>query len=265
MRERLIKLLRAKTSLDFGFCSFDRIKENLIDCRAKLRIPQNAKTVISFVFPYRCSNDFPLNISLYASVKDYHIVCGKILEDIKAFLEENFKDFKFEAFLDNSPINEVKAAALSSLGVIGKNNLLITKKYGSFVFIGEIITDLEVEIHPTKIKGCISCGRCSANCPTGKIENKKNPCLSEITQKKRDLTKDEENLILKNKCVWGCDKCQTVCPMNKDKQLTDISEFISSYRNRFNPDENKEDRAYMWRGPKVITRNYEILEKSKDN
>lgn len=259
--KKLTKILKEITDLEFGFCNFKNIENNLLNCRARFRLPENSKTVILFIFPFKCEENKPLNISRYASVKDYHIVVENILKEISAKLSKKLPENKFECFTDNSPIPEVRAAALAGLGVTGKNNLLINEKYGSFIFIGEIVTDYAIKFHPTVEKSCIGCNRCLENCPNNAL-NTENICLSALTQKKGKLEKREENLILKGGSVWGCDICQEVCPMNKNKENTFILEFLNSYRNEYKPDENNKDRAYNWRGPDVIKRNYEIFKKS---
>lgn len=265
MVEKVINIIKNQTDLEFGFCYFSEVENELINCRAKALIPENAKIIISFLFPYKCEEEKPLNISRYAAVKDYHIVCGKILEKLCEKLKNDFPENNFVYFVDNSPIPEVKAAVLSGLGVKGKNNLLINKKYGSFVFLGEIITDLPLTFHPTKFSECINCQKCVNACPTGFLKDKNLPCLSDITQKKKELSKEEENQIAQSGIIWGCDICQEVCPLNENKKVTSIKEFKKEYRKEFTLEEDKKDRAYIWRGPKVIERNYEILSKSKQS
>ena len=256
MKRKIDKILRLSGIEDYGFCSFEEAGE-LISCSAIKRLPKNSKTIISVIFPYKVKSTPPLNISRYAAVCDYHTVCMKILEKAALGLKENFKDYNFTCFVDNSPIKEVKAAALAGLGVIGKNNLLISHKYGSFIFLGEIVTDLEIESESSKILSCINCNKCIISCPTTYLEGK-GDCLSYLTQKKK-ITPDEEVILKKNCYIWGCDICQEVCPLNKEKPLTKIKEFLSSYREQFTPEENFEDRAYTWRGEEVIIRNYKIL------
>ena len=174
-------------------------------------------------------------------------------------LSNEFNGFCFEAFTDNSPIPEVKAAAISGLGIIGKNKLLINEKWGSFVFLGEIITDMEIKFPPTKIKDCINCRKCIEICPTKFLEDQNNTCLSHITQKKK-IDEKEEKIIKKGKSVFGCDKCQEVCPLNKDKPLTNIKEFLESYREKYELGEDNKNRAYNWRGEEIIKRNFEIID-----
>ncbi len=255
MKEKIGKLLNEAGILEWGVASFSEVKPYLIECRAKERLPENAKSIIMAAFPYKVKEEPPMNISRYAAVPDYHIVCGGMLEKAVEKLKKEFKNNSFQYFLDNSPIPEVATASSCGLGILGKNGLLIHKKYGSFVFLGEIVTDLEIEIEKSAEK-CLDCGRCISSCPH--IVSKQN-CLSSVNQQKSALTEEQiEQIRLSGSC-WGCDKCSEVCPMNKEAEITYIKEFIDNYRNEFNPAEEREGRAYNWRGKRVIERNFEII------
>ena len=247
----------------WGICPFEKIKGSLIDCRAKNRLPTNAKTVIVACFPYLLGKTeyADSNISKYAVVTDYHSVALARLEKAVSQLKELFPENEFSAFADNSPIPEVKAACLAGLGVRGLNSLLITEKYGSFVFIGEIVTDLETDCGENEEKPCMGCGKCIESCPSSAIKENgfdRSVCLSEITQKKGELSEEEIRLMKECGCVWGCDICQDVCPMNKNAAPTQIEEFLSSPVPRVSEGCSLENRAYEWRGRKVIERNISI-------
>ena len=95
MKERIIEIAKNCGIKDIGFCKFSAIEDKLLECRAKGRIPENAKTVILFLFPYKVREERPDKISRYAAVPDYHIICGKYLEKIKQELEKEFKDVEF--------------------------------------------------------------------------------------------------------------------------------------------------------------------------
>lgn len=247
----------------WGICPFNKISSNLIECRAKSRLPENAKSVIVACFPYLLdkSEYKNLNISKYAVVTDYHKVALSRLEKAVQLLKEMFPENEFSAFADNSPIPEVRAACLAGLGVRGMNSLLITEKYGSFVFIGEIVTDIELDFEETSEKTCIKCGRCIKACPSSAIKEtgfERNICLSEITQKKGKLSEEEISLMTDCGCIWGCDICQDICPMNQNAAATEIEEFLSSPVSHVSEGCSLEERAYEWRGRKVIERNITI-------
>lgn len=244
----------------WGICSFDKIESQLIECRAKNRLPENAKSVIVACFPYLLekSEYQNLNISKYAVVADYHEVALSRLNAAAKELKALFPEHEFAAFADNSPIPEVRAACLAGLGGKGMNSLLITEKYGSFVFIGEIVTTLTLDGVNAVEKLCIKCGKCQKACPASAISENgvdKSKCLSAITQKKGALSDDEERLMKECGCVWGCDICQDICPMNQDAAVTEIEEFLSSPIPCIASGCSLDGRAYEWRGRKVIERN----------
>lgn len=246
------------SNLPYGVCRFSSLKKELIPCQAINRIPQDAKSIIVVAFPYKVKEQKPKNISRYAAVADYHEICIKKLSDVSNTLKKLFPNETFEPFCDNSPVPEVKAAALSGIGVVGKNGLLITEEYGSFVFLGEIITTADIDCNE-KLNFCIGCSSCEDHCPTNSIIKNKENCLSAITQKKGELSLLEEELITNSGCVWGCDICQDVCPMNKKAKITSIKEFTQSYYDQLVLDDNMEHRVFYWRGKKVIERNLNLL------
>lgn len=251
--------------LPMGVCKFSELQDALIPCRALARIPQNSKSVIVVLFPYYLGEGYyeKLNISKYAVPTDYHEICIRYLNEIIASLKIIYPDYKFESFCDNSPINEVMAAVLAGLGVRGENSLLINEKYGSFCFIGEIVTDLEIQCKKIEVKSCKKCGLCKKKCINNAITTdgiKKEKCLSEITQKKGVLTKNEEKLIRLSGCIWGCDICQNVCPMNSSIEKSPVKEFYENAKSIYNGDEDYDkSRAYSWRKKDVINRNLKIM------
>lgn len=247
----------------WGICSFDKIESRLIECRAKSRLPEDAKSVIVACFPYLLgkSEYQNLNISKYAVVTDYHEVALNRLNAAAEKLKALFPAHEFASFADNSPIPEVHAACLAGLGVRGLNSLLITKKYGSFVFIGEIVTTLALNSVDAAEKPCISCGKCVKACPASAISENAvvgSKCLSAITQKKGILSPEEERLMKECGCVWGCDICQDICPMNQNAATTQIAEFLSSPAPHITSGCSLEGRAYEWRGRKVVERNIAV-------
>ncbi len=250
----------------YGFCSYNEIKDSLIECRAKCRIPKNAQSVIVALFPYNLGDNAyeGSDISKYAVVPDYHDVVTSILQETALNLKEAYPDEEFVVFTDNSPIPEVKAAVSSGLGVRGLNGLFINKKYGSWVFIGEIVTTMQLNYADIELNNtiCIECKKCIKNCPTSTISiNGINPdkCLSYITQKKGYLTPEQEALIRSSGCAWGCDICQNVCPLNKNVIADPIDIFKKGAELNARTNSDISDRAYAWRGEKVIRRNLEII------
>lgn len=261
----MLKLILNQNQIyDFGICSFSDISK-LIECRAKLRIPQNPKSVITCIFPYYNGEYENRNLSKYAIVPDYHIVIGDILNAVCIKLKKIYPNNEFVYFVDNSPIPEIEVAVKSGLGFKGKNNLLITKKYGSFVFIGEIVTDKHYEKSEPSYENCLNCGLCIKKCPDNCLSLNKNDfskCLSHITQLKKTLDDNQIELMVKNNTAWGCDICQDVCPHNKNIQKTHIKQFQSGVYPTLTYDiinEHMDSRAYGYKGAKTLKRNLDIL------
>ncbi len=256
--------------LPVGVCSFSFVSDGLLECRAKERLPRNAKSVIVYLFPYYLGEEYyrNINISKYAVPEDYHNIAGKYLEKAVTELKNTFPDNEFVSFCDNSPIDEVKAAALCGLGVSGENSLLINETYGSFVFIGEIVTDKEFNYENNQIKHCLKCGLCKKVCPGkavngGKIEKEK--CFSHLTQKKTVREKELDFYIKKTGCIWGCDICQDVCPLNKNIKKTPVKEFYENAKSVYLHGDDIKMRAFAWRKQSVIERNLSILYCNSDN
>ncbi len=251
----------------WGICPFNNIKNNLIKCRAITKLPENSKSIIVCLFPYLLPEYTERNLSRYACVKDYHIIALNILSDICNALINNFPENKFVCFTDNSPIPEVKAAVYANLGVIGRHGLLINKSYGSWVFIGEIVTDLYIPAEQTNLQYCINCGLCQEYCPGNAIGNHfdKSCCVSFITQKKGELNNIETKKIINSGLIWGCDKCQEICPLNKNIKIKPYPLFLNDPQFLYYPDINYNDdisdRAFNWRGKNILKRNFDILNK----
>lgn len=250
----------------WGLCPFYAVEDSILDCRNKERLPQNSQTVICVLFPYLLeSYEEGRNISRYAVPEDYHLVLGKLLSDMCSGLKEAFKECEFVPFADNSPIPEVKASAFSGLGVVGKNSLLINKIYGSWVFIGEIVTDLIVkDVNFTaEITPCIGCNKCVISCPVSAISEKGGidieKCLSGVTQRKGELKESEIKAISESGCIWGCDICQEVCPMNLQVKSLPLKEFTENCIFTLTKETPIKKRAFGWRGRGVLNRNLEII------
>ena len=180
-------------------------------------------------------------------------------------------DYHAEFYVDVSPYNDVDLGYRAGLGVVGKNRLLINDKYGSLCFIGYVITDMPFDVSTPLGNKCLNCNKCTDACPTGALKDGDfTKCLSEITQKKGELSKTEQKTIKVNGYAFGCDICQMVCPMN-NFNITPIEDFKTNLMTRIKKSDfenlsNKEfrekygNRAFSWRGKNVLIRNLEILE-----
>ena len=231
---------------------------------------QEGKTIISIAFPYLHDGVYNSNgFSLYTRGLDYHRVVKSYLDKICEFIEKI--GGKAMSFVDSNTLPERYIAYLSGIGFIGKNNMLITKKYGSFVFLGEIITDLDIDTKDIKQLDntpCKECDRCYTACPTNSINDKKkncNICMSYITQKKEI---NDKYLYLMKGRIFGCDTCQNSCPCNKDIAYSSINEFkpldfmndnicTESILSLTNPNfkETFKTTSCGWRGKNILIRN----------
>ena len=240
-------------------------REKLISCRAQNRLPKEAVSVLIFSFPY-FSPLLKGNISKYAMVADYHTVLISTLKDYCDLLSQKTGG-EFVPFVDNSPIPEVYSAAKAGLGFLGANSLIIDPDYGSYVFLGTVVTNLPFSSTEGEIKRCIGCGRCQAACPGQAISNscfEKGDCFSEITQKKRPPTQKQAEIMRKHKLLWGCDICQDVCPMNKNKKHTENPLFLEDIVTELTEEIIEtccKERAFGFRGTAVLYRNLDILSK----
>ena len=225
--------------------------------------------LICEAFPYFCGREEG-NVSLYARGEDYHKTVIKRLSERCGELKKEYPENSFAPYADVSPFPEVIAAVYAGLGVLGENGLLITPEYGSFVFIGIIATDL-YEKGGRELKKCEGCGKCIEACPSGALSQNGfciDKCVSELTQRKGELSPSQQALIKNSPTVWGCDVCQLVCPHNADVLKTDIEEFSSDVIKDLSVDdinmsnrafrEKYKDRAFSWRGVAPLLRNFEI-------
>jgi len=232
------------------------------------KLPQYAKFVTVFLIPYK-TDVSDRNVSFYAVPRDYHFYIKELRERFAEKMRLCGIDEKADFFADNSPFFERKLACDLGLGFVGKNGLIINEKYGSYVFIAEIVTERKIDLScgkKTERKECLGCGKCIFACPSQCLGGKDltASCMSELTQKKR-LSPDEAELVKNHYLVWGCDVCQEVCPHNANAKSSPIGFFneklvahltknaVSSMN-----DEAFAERAFSWRGREVILRNIEL-------
>ncbi len=182
----------------------------------------DAKSVISVLLNYFPGNPEistnPPKISRYALSPDYHFVLKDKLHQLLELIRKEFGAVEGRAFVDSAPVLERIWAVKAGLGWIGKNSMLINPTLGSYVFIGELIVDLDLEPTTTNTPNrCGSCTRCIDSCPTGAIvtpmvvDSRK--CISYLTIENKSLLHDDELRSLNGWC-FGCDICQEVCPWN---------------------------------------------------
>ena len=237
----------------------------LLPVRAASRLPKNPRSVIVALLGYY-TGEKEHNISRYAWPRDYHLLAQQLMEPVAEQLRKAFPEQTFAVFTDNSPIREVTAARLAGLGFVGKNGLLINRRYGSYHFITEIVTDLALTPDSPEEKSCGDCRRCLDACPLGALSPEGvtlSRCRSHITQKKGELQPWERKEIEKGALAWGCDICSDVCPYNQKAALTDIPAFLQAVESQITRENLPgllKEKAFGWRGIAVMRRNLDIIE-----
>jgi len=196
--------------------------ENYFDKRLDPRLlVDNAKSVISVLFNYYTNDkqadpEAPI-ISKYAYGNDYHFIIKEKLNQLFDFIKSHHENLTGRIFVDSAPVLERAWAKKAGLGWIGKNGMLINKKIGSFVFIAELIINLELDYDTPVNEYCGTCTRCIDACPTGAIIEDKiidgSKCISYLTIELKAEIPSEFKGKLQDR-VFGCDICQDVCPHN---------------------------------------------------
>ena len=202
--------------------SLDYLKRN-IACRADARmLVEGAKSVIVCAVSYknRVSDGYPdghrAKVASYACTTDYHTTIKTMLFELCKRLKALDADLSARCFVDSAPIFEKRYAVEAGLGWIGRQSLLVTPEYGSFVLLGEIVMTAECDKYdsPLKVVGCGECRRCVEACPNGAIKERHidtSRCIPCAT-----IEREREGAELPlNGWIFGCDECQSVCPYNR--------------------------------------------------
>lgn len=228
---------------------------------------EGGRSIISIAFPYAYDSlpsEDKIYFSKYTMGQDYHKVVKSYLLRICEFIEGI--GGKTVMLVDSNSLPERYLAKISGVGFIGKNNMIITKKYGSYVFLGEIITDLDLHVDIPIDSECKGCKKCGEVCPTEAIgeHNKSNLCLSYLTQKKE---LDENSKEMLRGRLFGCDSCQICCPHNFKISFSKIEEFKPyDFMKNINLEElcNLDKKTFKekyiktscgWRGKNILKRN----------
>ncbi|OLS03862.1 tRNA epoxyqueuosine(34) reductase QueG [Tissierella creatinophila] len=235
---------------------------------------ENCKSIIIIGVSYNMdfkpkkSYDLNGNISMSSWGTDYHKVLKTKLESLIEKIKEK-RDFEYKSFVDTGPLVDRELAKRAGIGFYGKNCSIINKDYGSFIFLGYILTDIEITPDNPLEDGCGDCDLCLRACPTGALESSYdlNPkkCISYLTQTKETISRELRKKM--GTKIYGCDTCQRVCPKNKGVKLSSHEEFIPTITGGVMDLEkllfmsNKEFKrefgsmAGSWRGKNILKRN----------
>ena len=161
-------------------------------------------------------------VARYAWVRDYHrVMKRRMREFVRSVERELGAEIAARWYVDDGPMLDRAAANRAGIGWFGKNTNILTPTFGSWVFLGQVITDLELEPDAPLKKSCGSCVRCIEDCPTGAIvapyvvDNTR--CISYLTIENRGAIPRELRPLMQD-WVFGCDICQDVCPVNRKAQ-----------------------------------------------
>lgn len=260
---------RNKNNLSTSFEEADLMKRldprlTLASCKSIIVIAMSYNTKIEEKPEYRLKGI----LSKSSWGIDYHRVLNNRIERLIERIRTR-KDFQYKYFVDTGPLVDRELAKKSGIGYYGKNSSIINYDYGSFIFIGYILTDLDIEKDGPVVEDCGDCDLCLRACPTGALEGayRLNPkkCISYLTQTKEEIP-DELRDKMGSK-IYGCDTCQDVCPKNRGVKSSSNREFSPTITGGqmdieelliISNREFKKKYGHMsgsWRGKKILKRN----------
>lgn len=268
---------RLKRQQGLGFQS--GFEESNIELRTEpVRLLEQAESIVSIALAYPSKMKNPptgkagARRGIFARASwgvDYHVAVRNRLKLLEEWLIERVPDVKFRSMVDTGELVDRAVAERAGIGWNGKNCSIITPEFGSYVYLGELITNIPFAPSTPIENECGDCTLCMDVCPTGALvapgQLNSQRCIAYLTQTK-DYMPEEFRLELGNR-IYGCDTCQTVCPKNKGKvnwlheEMMPEPELVKPLLEPLLTISNKEFKAtygYMsgsWRGKKPIQRN----------
>ena len=186
------------------------------------RLIEGARTAVVCAVAYknRTSDGYPATcrtkIASYACTTDYHTTIRNMLRGMLQALKAAYPGLEGRAFVDTAPLAEKQLAVEAGLGWIGRQSLLVTPQFGSFVLLGELLLNDETDAYDTPFEGsrCGSCRACIEHCPTGAILDERmidtGRCIACHT-----IEREPDTEIDLDGWIFGCDACQSCCPYNR--------------------------------------------------
>ncbi len=245
------------------------------------------QSALMFLVPYYPGAAEKRNLSVYSAARDYHLYFKTFFAQTCEKLQDAFPAYRFSGSADNAPIDERHAAITAGLGIPGDSGLLINETYGTYIFIGEILSDMPRDAFYEHAQPfvphdgvCSHCGACQRACPREHNPFGIRDCLSAVNQTKKLASlctpenghseADYVNYIRYFGSAWGCDLCQTSCPHNQNPSITPVpffreqlTPYVTAAEIRAMPEEDFKARAYAWRKRETIVRNLDLLEKDE--
>ena len=219
--------------LEKGYDSSLGYMRNYLDKRFDVRhLVEGAKTVVVCAVSYKSEisggydKSDSCKIASYACNRDYHKTLKKMLQSLLRELQTQYPQLQGRAFVDSAPLLEKQYAVEAGLGWIGRQSLLITPEFGSYVLLGELVLDMEADAYdaPYAGVGCGECRRCMGACPTSAIVAPMTidtaKCIS-----CRTIESDNDTNIDLHGWIFGCDECQNCCPYNRQAAMHRNSSF----------------------------------------
>jgi epoxyqueuosine reductase len=200
-------------------------------CKAMPEVRAVVSVALNYYTPNAQSEDPDrAKISRYGWGRDYHKVLQSRLKALSIWLEAQGEGIEARYYADTGPIQEKAWAQQAGLGWVGKHGNVITREYGSWVFLGEVLTNLDLTPDAPHTEHCGTCTRCMEACPTQAIAQPfvvdANRCIAYHTIENRSEQIPEEIAPHLQNWVAGCDICQEVCPWNvRFAKETDVEDF----------------------------------------
>ena len=175
-------------------------------------------------------------VSRYAWGDDYHEVVGARLRELRNWIKQQWSEAEGKVCVDIQPVMDKAWAVRAGLGWMGKHTNVITRDYGSWIFIGELLLNLELEYEAEQLADqCGSCTLCLEACPTGAIVEPyvvdANLCISHATIESRAASIRADVAERLDGWLYGCDVCQDVCPWNHTTPVSGETRFEPRERN----------------------------------
>lgn len=242
------------------------------------KIFENPRSIVAIAVAYPSKmNQLPKSepgayrgiLSRSAWGEDYHHVLKRRMQALEEWIKERVPDARMESMVDTGPMVDRAVAERAGIGWVGKNCSMISPKLGSWIYLGELVTNIPFPPDTPITEDCGNCTLCMDACPTGALVGPgqlyAGSCISYLTQTKTVLS-DQYKKKLGNR-LYGCDTCQIVCPKNKGKNWTQHEELqpdpelVKPLLKPLLTMSNREFKerfgrsAAAWRGKKPIQRN----------